>query len=89
MNVSLQDCVPQNVVVAADSQTFSEEGELCLRVLEELNTFVHHSDDVCLSQELIRDILSRSNSGSKGDPFIGDCGGLGHFLHIVDFPLGR
>ena len=46
----LQDCVavnPQVVVDAADSQTLSEQGKFRLRVLAELNTFVHRPDD-CL-----------------------------------------
>ena len=39
-----QDCVgvhPQDVVVTADSQTFSKEGELCLRILAQLDALVH------------------------------------------------
>ena len=40
----------QEVVDAADSQTLSEEGKFRLRVLTQLNAFVHCSDDVCLGQ---------------------------------------
>ena len=40
----LQDCVavnPQDVVGTTGPQTLSEEGELRLRILEELNALVH------------------------------------------------
>ena len=46
----LQDCVavnPQDVVDTADAQTFSKEGELCLRILAELDALVHCGDDIC------------------------------------------
>ena len=57
------DCVATNslgVVGAANSQTLSEEGKFRLRVLAELNTFVHRTDGVCRGQELIHDALSGS-----------------------------
>ena len=47
----LEDCVavnPQDVVDTADSQTLPKEGELCLRIVAELNVLVHCTDDVCL-----------------------------------------
>ena len=72
----LQDCVavnPQDVVDTADAQTFSKEGELCLRVLAELDAFVYCSDDIPLAQELVRDELSRSDSGSESDASGGNC----------------
>ena len=50
----LQDCVAvnaQDVVDTANSQTLSEQGELRLRVLAELDAFMHRSSDVCLAQE--------------------------------------
>ena len=46
-----------DVVDTADSQTLSEEGELRLQVLAELDAFVRCLDDICLAQELVRDEL--------------------------------
>ena len=44
----LQDCVAVNPQVdTANSQTSSKEGELCLRILAELDAFAHCSDDIC------------------------------------------
>ena len=45
----------QEAVDAANSQTLSEEGKFRLRVLTQLESFVHGSNDVCLGQELVRD----------------------------------
>ena len=59
----LQDCVavnPQDEVDTAYSQTCSEQGELRLRVLAELNAFAHRSDDFRLAQELVGDELPRT-----------------------------
>ena len=64
----LKDCVAvnsQDVVDAAHSHTLSEKGKFRLRVLAELDAFVHFSNDVCLAQEVVRDVLSRSDSGSE------------------------
>ena len=47
---------PQDVVDAADSQTLTE-GKFRLWVVTQLNSFVHCSNDVCLGQELVRDVL--------------------------------
>ena len=69
----LQDCVAvhqQDVVDTAYSQTFSEEGELCLRVLAQLDAFVHGSDDIRL---LVRDELPRPNSNSECAATVGNC----------------
>ena len=44
-----------------ESQTFTNEGELGLRILAELNTLAHGSNDVCFSQELVCDALSRTH----------------------------
>ena len=44
----------QDVVDAADSQTFPWESKFCLRVLAQLNAFVHCSNDIRLGQELKR-----------------------------------
>ena len=63
----LQDPVAlhsQNVIDATDAKTFAQESKFCLRVLTQLDTFVHSSDDVRLGQELVRDQLSRSYSDS-------------------------
>ena len=70
------------------TQALSEEGELRLRVLAKLGAFVHRSDDVCLAQDLVRDGLPRSNSGSEGDASIGNFGRVGHFTHVTHSPLG-
>ena len=54
----LQDCVavnPQDVVDTANFQTLSEQSAFRLRVLADLDAFLHRSDDVCLAQELVRD----------------------------------
>ena len=64
---------PQDVVDAAIPQTLLDEGELRLRVLAELDAFVHCSDDLCLAQEPVRDVLSRPNSYSEGGAAVGDC----------------
>ena len=59
----LQDRVAvhsQEAVDAANSQTLSEEGKFRLRVLTQLESFVHGSNDVCLVQELVRDVESCS-----------------------------
>ena len=75
----LQDCRivwpvnPQDVVDTADSQTLTEEGEPRLRFLAELDAFVYCSDDISLAQELVRDELSRSDSGSEGGASGGNC----------------
>ena len=53
------------------------------------DAFVHCSNDVCLAQERVRDVLSRSDSDSKCDASSGHSGNVGHFLHVVDFPLKR
>ena len=77
----LKNCVAvcsQDVVDAADSQTLTEEGKFRLRVLTQLNTFVHCSNDVCLGQELLRDVLSGSDSDSECNTSSGDCGDFGH-----------
>ena len=45
----LQDRVAvhsKDVFDAADTKTFAEESKFCLRVLTQLNTFVHCSNDV-------------------------------------------
>ena len=69
-NLFLQDSLavnPQDVGDAADSQTLSEQGELRLRVLAELDALVHRLYDICLAPELVRDELPRSNSDSECD----------------------
>ena len=43
----LQDCVAVKPQDVADAQTLSEDGELRLRVLAELNALVHCADDIC------------------------------------------
>ena len=57
---------PQDVVDTAVSQTLSE-GELCLRILAELNALVHCADNIFLAEELVRDKLPRPNSDSERD----------------------
>ena len=41
------------------------ESKFCLWVLAKLNAFVHCLNDIRLGQELIRDVLSRSDSNSN------------------------
>ena len=43
---------------ATNTKTFAKESKFCLRVLTQLDTFVHGSDDVCLGQEMVRTELS-------------------------------
>ena len=64
---------PQDVVDTTDPRTLSEEGELRLPVLAELDALVRGSDDVCLAQELVRDKLPRPNRNSERDAAVGDC----------------
>ena len=59
------------MVDTTDPQTLPEEGELCLRVLAELDAFVHCADDNCLAQELVRDKLPRPNCDSERDAAVG------------------
>ena len=64
----LKNCVAvysQDVVDAADSHDLSEEGNFRLRVLAELDASVHCSTDVSFAQELVREVLSRSDSESS------------------------
>ena len=87
----LQDRVavnPQDMGDTADSQTLSEEGELCLRILAKLDAFVHGSDDIRLAQELVRDELPRPNGNSEYDATVSDCRGFGQAPHVADSPLG-
>ena len=70
------------------THTLSEEGKFRLRVLVELNAFVHCSNDVCLGQELVRDVLLGSDSDSECDASSGTCGGFCHVLHVADPPPG-
>ena len=78
----------QDVVAAANSHTLSEEGKLRLRVLGELDAFVHYSDDICLAQEQVRDELPDSGGDSECDASSGNCGDFDYVLHVADSPLG-
>ena len=74
-----KECVAvnsQDVVRAADSQILS-------------GAFVHCSNDVCFAQELLRDVLSWSDSDSKCDASSGNCGDFGHIPYVTNSPLGR
>ena len=87
----------QNVVDTTDTKAFTDESNLCLRVLTQLDTFVHDSNDVCLGQELVRDELSRSNSdcrGPVGTPSVVLPAVILETLaklvvHVTNFPLKR
>ena len=88
----LQDFVAvnlQDVVDAADAQTFSKEGELCLRILAMLDAIVHCTDDFSLVQELVRDELPRSDSNSECDATVCNCRVLGQAPDVANFPLKR
>ena len=78
---------PLEVGDSANSQTLSEQDELRLRVLAELDTFMHCSNDVLLTQELVRDELPRFNSDSECDASSGDYRGFGHDFRLQWFPL--
>ena len=68
----------QDVVDVANSHTLSEEGK-----------FVQCSNEVCFAQELVCDVLSRSDSDSERDASSGNCGNFGHVLHVTVPPLKR
>ena len=88
----LKDCVAvysQDVVDAVNSHTLSEDGKFRLRVLAKLIAFVHCSNDVYLAEELVRNVLSRSNSDSECDASSGNCAELGLVLHVTDPPLKK
>ena len=88
----LKDCVAvnsQDVAHAADSQTLSGDGKFRLRVLAQLDAFVHCSNDVCFAQELVRVVLSMCDSASECHASSSNCGNFGHTLHVVDPPLKR
>ena len=42
-----------------------------------------------LAQELVRDVLSRSNSNSKCNASLDDRGNFDHVLHVADSPLRK
>ena len=89
--VFLEDFVTmdsQDVVDTTDPQTLSEEGELHLRVVAELNALVRCADDICLAQELVRDKLPRPNSDSERDAAVGGCRGSGQAPHVANSPGG-
>ena len=67
----------QDVIDAANSQT----------LLAELDAFAHCPNDLCFAQELVRDLLSKSDSDSECDASSGKCGDFGHAVHVVDPPL--
>ena len=69
------------------SETFADESKFCLRVLTQLDTFVHSSNDVRLCQALVLDELSKSHGDSECDASSGYCGD--HVLHVLIFPLRR
>ena len=79
----------QDVVDMADAQTFSEEGELCLRILAKLDALVRCADDICLAQELVRDELPRPDSNSECDATGVNCEGFGQAPDVANFPLRR
>ena len=85
----LKDCEAmhsQDVVDAANSQTLPEEGKFRLRVLSELDTFVHGANDIGLGRELVRGKLSWSDSDSECDASKGSCGDSGH---VANHPHNR
>ena len=57
----------EDVVDSTDTKALATEGKICLRVLTQLDAFVHGADDVCLGQELICNTLSGSHCNSKCD----------------------
>ena len=48
----------EDVVHTANAKAVAKECKFCLRILAQLNTFVHCSNDVCFGQELICDELT-------------------------------
>ena len=78
---------PQDAVDTADAQTFSKEGDLCLRILAELDALVHCANDICLAQKLVRDELPRPDSNSECDATSGNYGGFGQAPGVANFPL--
>ena len=78
---------PLPVVDTADAKTLAKESNVILRILAQLNTFVHCSNDVYFGQELVRDELTGSHGDSECAASSSDCGDRGHFLHVVNFPF--
>ena len=68
---------PKSVIDTADAKTFTQESEFCLRILAQLNTLVHSSNDVCFGLELVRDELTGSYSNSACVASSGRCGDRG------------
>ena len=64
----LQDGVAVNPQDVVDTANLAKEGERRLRILAGLNALVHRADDICLAQELLRDVLSRSDRGFRSAP---------------------
>ena len=83
----LQDCVathPENVVRAANAEAFAKRCKLCLRILAQLNTFVHCSTNICIGSELICD-LTGPHSNSERGASSGHCGDGGPQAYLVHF----
>ena len=62
----LTNCVTvhsEDVVDTTDR--LSRRSKFCLRVLTQLNSFVHGPNGICLGQELVRNELSGSNGNSE------------------------
>ena len=85
--------IPKNVwpyplkMCPANSQAFTTEGELGLRVLTKPSTLVHHSQNVCFCDELIFDALSRPHCNSQGCVTAGCCGDCGQGVNFSDSPF--
>ena len=67
----------EDAIDPSDSQAVTNEGELGLWSVAQLNALVHCSSDVCFCQELVCDVLSRPHCDSQGRIAVccrGDCG---------------
>ena len=73
---------PQDVVDATETQTFPEEGELGLRVLAQLDPFVHGANDIRFVSQLVCDGLQGANNHTEGSVSIS---GRGDFRLFADF----
>ena len=77
----------QNVVDTTDAEVFAKKRKPRLRVLTELDSLVHGSDDVSLRQELVRNELTQSHSDSESGASSGYCGNSDQFPPVVNCPF--
>ena len=58
---------PEDVVGSAHTKTFAKKSKMCLRLLTQLDAFVHGSDDIHFCQELVCDAAPWSHHDPECD----------------------